>query len=83
MEKVRVTRKHIKFGMPEAAANCPIALAVRDYMKGYKGGTVYVDHEVIEIGPHSFLCSRKVKRFVEAFDAGRPVKPFTFVLRST
>ena len=82
MNKVRVTRKHIKMGMPAAAASCPIALAVRDYMKGYEYGTIYVDHEYIGIGPHGFLCPRKVKRFIEAFDAGRPVEPFTFLLRS-
>jgi hypothetical protein len=82
MAKVKVTKDHIKRGEQESAAHCPVALAVRDYMKGYKDGTIFVDHEIIEIGHFSFFSPRSVARFIRKYDAGRPVKPFTFTLRS-
>lgn len=83
MAKIKVTQDHIKRGKRGKSSSCPVALAVRDYMKGYKGGTITVDGAGVWIGPHSFTCPRSVGRFVSDFDAGREVKPFTFVLRST
>jgi hypothetical protein len=82
MAIVRVTRKHIRMGMPGAVRTCPIANAVRDFMKGYRDGTIAVTDACIWIGPHKFVTPCRASRFIYAFDKGRKVKPFAFRLRS-
>jgi hypothetical protein len=77
--KVTVTRQDIRNGRRLDAAFCPVSFAVK---RATGSGRVFacsqcleVDNEVIEPAP------RSVARFVNAFDRGRPVKPFAFILK--
>lgn len=78
--KVEVTKEHIKEGSPGVASCCPIARAVR--VLGLESPRVYPDG--IYFG--DYYCRQLVRlprsasRFVNAFDAGKKVKPFNFFL---
>ncbi len=75
--KITVTQKDIKNGKHNAAY-CPIALAV-DRVLGSKETIVGTNF----VATHNGLMDLplKAKRFIEKFDAGKPVKGFTFKLK--
>lgn len=74
---IEVTAEDIKNGVPEKACSCPIALAIDRAIPGARA-------EVF--GMEAFICGVPVclpvicKLFVELFDSGGPVYPFTFSL---
>ena len=80
--KVRVTRAMCREGHAGMALECPVALGVTeatgclasvacDILWGYDGGW-----------QHGMRVPASVRRFIRRFDAGKPVKPFTFMLRA-
>lgn len=78
--KVRVTRDDIRNGRKNDCARCPVARAVRRL--GYAKIAV-CPSEILVNRPtqQTFRNPQKARRFINAFDAGKPVKPFTFMAR--
>lgn len=89
--KIKVTWKHISEGTPCNINCCPLVLALKDVLsedvkvwgkKDSQGPYAWMK------GPFDFDYSRDValnlpevcRDFMETFDAGLPVKPFTFEL---
>lgn len=77
---IHVRRRHIERGRPESPSGCPIALAIRQQ---FDIAPPRVDVSVygIVLGYTSFDCPTIAQRFIARFDAGKPVKPFAFVLK--
>jgi len=74
---IDVTRRDIAAGRRRHCAKCPIALALK---RRTHARAVYVDFEVAMVtdpvdGP-AFAISGDLEVFMNAFDAGRPVRPF-------
>jgi hypothetical protein len=83
--KVKVTKQHIAEGVPGQSYFCPIALAVKSKL-GLKKW-VYVSGHSINIAPQNgqaekeFKLTKKMIKFIDSFDIGKPVKPFEFTLK--
>jgi len=77
--RVEITREDIKTGIRKDPCNCPIA-------KAFKHSTDFIWVEVKPAtitfdtgqGYRFMLLPRKVQKFIEKFDKGMKVKPFTF-----
>jgi hypothetical protein len=76
--KIYVRRRHIKCGMARSQSGCPIALAFEEIT----GERPRVDLDCINTHDEGFALPRSAQRFIDRFDAGKPVKPFTFVIFS-
>lgn len=79
---IRVTQDHIDRGMEGNINLCPIAQAIRactEYPYAWVGSIKWYT----SVGGESMMLPRKARRFIKRFDAGKPVKPFSFKLRST
>lgn len=82
--KIEVNQGHISRGIRRDCSICPVGLALFD--KGY--AYVKVDTGHISYGSHPYRdrtiakTPRSVYRFIQSFDAGRPVKPFNFFLET-
>ncbi len=77
--QIRVTRKHIKRGKPNESVNCPVALAVAE--KSHKRALVDQIDIVYRAGPNKWYIGKTpdiAAAFIEDFDIGKQVKPFTF-----
>jgi len=78
--KVTVTKKNCLFGIPQNISGCPIALALKK--KGFKN--IAVDEDQILVSKKGEYFTSKVvkaaRRFIERFDEGLSVKPFSFNL---
>jgi hypothetical protein len=74
---IRVTKECIEQGCPENVYSCPVALALQKAMPRRKWlvGRGTLDDRA-RIGTPD-----KVLAFINRFDSGKPVKPFTFRLR--
>ncbi len=83
MRTVSVTEEDIKWGTPRTCYSCPVALALCREL-GWHGADVTerfvtrIDEEGDSV--ETFCTPAVVTRFVKAFDANRPVKPFSFTL---
>lgn len=77
--KVEVKAKHIKAGLPENFRFCPIALAVKD--KGFQRPYVTVEVSAYDKEDNPVVASLPLKalNFIDKFDEGKKVKPFSFV----
>ena len=78
--RIRVTKKNIKYGKPNTTDFCPIALAVKSKIKT---SNVSVDGETIELTSSRFNGAIydlpvRAQKFVDRFDTGDSVKPFSF-----
>lgn len=62
---IKVTKQHIKDGLPEDACECPVALAIGD---AFPGEGVMVDKGCIHIGEREYTMPDEVKIFVRDFD---------------
>jgi len=79
--RITVTQKHINHGQRHAPPSCPIALAVKEQL-----GTddAWVDGSFIRAGRPSWDAFQEywtpatAKPFIEDFDAGLVVEPFSF-----
>lgn len=80
--KVKVSRHHIRKGLPSQTSHCPVALAIVGRKK----------YERILVGLHAvILCSEegeityelpsKATEWIEAFDTGQPVQPIEFEMK--
>lgn len=79
---IKVTRKCIEDGRPRSGNACPIALALRS--AGCITATVSAHEANFYTRGSGHLWRRlpaRAKGFVRNFDAGLPVKPFSFVLK--
>jgi hypothetical protein len=77
---VEVTSGGIKLGVKESAGKCPIARA----LKYLKFGKVGIDGEFADFTykgvKYNAALPKAAQKFIERFDEGRTVKPFTFSL---
>ena len=84
--KIRVSRDDIRKGKVGDGCNCPVARALKrqtPFRRVNVGSEIQLGSTGIEdiLDPAISVDSpRKVGRFIEAFDEGKPVKPFTFNL---
>ena len=74
---VKVTAPLIRRGQPKDTQSCPVALAVR---RAIKKPEVMVDDEVTWDEGFVALPAR-IRRWIQRFDLGKPVKPIEFTLR--
>ena len=77
--RIRVLQKHILKGIPESACSCPIAQAVREVSPRKKRVAVLLDE--MQVGSKTYDLPRAVSNFIKRFDAGKSVKPTTFIER--
>ena len=80
--KIHVRQEDIDAGEKGRAWECPIALALRRECKTRRI-TVGMSDVSWEVDDSHYLAelSKRARAFVRAFDSGRTVRPFTFVLR--
>lgn len=79
---VEVTAEDIERGKPRAACDCPVALAAGRVFESPHVGVFRVgdDLDLFVLGFGQMRPSEEMRRFVDDFDAGRPVAPFTFTV---
>ena len=88
--KITVTQEDINEGSPQDPGSCPVALACIRELKLGKTDDIEVVENAVAVGrstangdwvTKTYKPPVKVTKFIEAFDKGKPVKPFTFTLR--
>jgi len=80
--KFRLLKKDIRAGQPKDALACPLALCLSRALDR----SVSVAEDLIEVtslgdATVSAKTPKKLRRFIERFDAGKAVKPFKFTLK--
>jgi hypothetical protein len=82
--KITVTQEHINKGQQSNCKACPIALAVKEkytdpeaYILVTGSISVYLPNEGLLI----YTLPKKAAKFIESFDRGLSVKPFSFIAR--
>jgi hypothetical protein len=74
---IRVLKQDILRGVQKDCLRCPVALAIRRARFIPKSmvlvGNRYVDQD------NTWLYPTKVNTFINRFDTGKPVKPFSFI----
>ena len=77
--RITVTKDCIKHGRVQSLSECPVALAFSDY---FPNEEIEVDRDTWKIigSDRSFKLSRATMRFIDRFDEGRPVRPFSFTI---
>lgn len=75
--KINVTKDHIRRGVRGSACDCPIALALKQTLITHN---VSVSSTAIVVNNIGFSVDKKDLRFIERFDAGQPVRPYSFDL---
>jgi hypothetical protein len=73
---INVTEECIKRGFRVDCGRCPVAVALRECF----GDAVSVGYDLIRINDKSLVTPKVVRKFIDTFDKGDPVKPFTFIL---
>jgi hypothetical protein len=75
---IAITQKHIEAGLRESFHSCAVALAMSDAGLGAPGVNAFFI-EGVSNGEHlSAVTPGEVRQFVDDFDHGRPVSPFSF-----
>jgi hypothetical protein len=72
--KIKVTQEDIAMGSKNDCFYCPIALA----LKRHEFVRVHVGTDVFYADNHPYPLNKKAVKFIERFDSGKPVKPFSF-----
>src|SRR5690554_2548277 len=84
MVKIEVKQEHIDEGTEQSCFSCPIALAIADLLKEDFYARVFSLIEIRRERNHEILYSDKasseMNEFMNMFDRGYPVKPFSFEL---
>lgn len=75
--KIHVTREDIDLGERGSCLSCPIALAVK---RQADIASVRVEVASIRVGSAKAILPDEARRFVDHFDYGRDVHPFSFDL---
>jgi hypothetical protein len=75
--KVEVKQEHIDKGVPSNGCECPIALALGEM---FPDAQVLVCDGRIEVGFEVAAPPQEAKEFINDFDDGEPVAPFSFDL---
>ncbi len=75
--KIEVTQRDISRGERGSITHCPVALAIK---RATRRGAC-VSNECASVGDEDIFLPARVGKFIEAFDARKPVKPFTFIMR--
>lgn len=75
---INVTAKHIAEGLKGDACWCPIARAIRDQVPSEE--EVYVFPAGVSVAGGTTMLPDEALRFVQDFDAGLSVEPFSFAL---
>jgi hypothetical protein len=77
---VNVTASHIKRGVSGDSSSCPVALALR----GKKYTFISVNDEIEFVNRSGSIVTvpspKSVAKFIDRFDDGKKVKPFSFKL---
>ena len=79
---VRVTWKDIRSGVMGDCQMCPIAKALRRKTY-YKQDINVAGSEDCTVGNYQATGPKTMDTFINQFDAGKPVKPFTLTLTLT
>ena len=85
--KIQVTEQDINRGRKHSTANCPIAKAIRRQVKEKQtassgANVISVTPEHIRFGDYvDKTVSRSAKRFMNKFDRGGEVRPFSFIVK--
>ncbi len=74
--KINVTVEHIKRGVPASPRACPVALALRE--RGFD--VMFTGAYALWYNLDVITMPEEVLDFAAAFDAGKPVEPFSFEL---
>jgi hypothetical protein len=80
---ISVTAEHIAAGTARNCEKCPIALAILAVIPGIERAAVETDSVTAYGGGafwHTALMPGEGADFMDLFDAGRPVQPFTLEL---
>lgn len=78
--KIHVTQEDIDKGERKCCYMCPIAQALNRQFPD--GGWEVTNDEVLDVhSGETFSISDRTQRFIGDFDAGVPVKPFSFFLK--
>lgn len=77
--RINVTQEHIDRGVRGDCAACPIALATTEVIHERVGvvGLHIIDNDGIPIKETTV----KMRQFMDNFDDGKPVQPFSFNLK--
>lgn len=80
---IPVTEEHIREGVKNDIKWSPVALALRDQFPGIQPKPGYrepilVTAENLYWGSNKFPIPKEVNAWLDRFDAGKKVKPFTF-----
>lgn len=75
--RINVEKRHIKFGIRNSGCRCPIALAVKEHIKY----GIWVTPTIIAVCKEKYYMSKRTMKFIEYFDSGKPVEPFSFNLK--
>lgn len=78
--KISITKAHIRDGVPGNECDCPIALALKDALLT---NDVAVNPDGMRVNNRTFSADKKDRRFIERFDNGKPVKPYSFEINRT
>lgn len=73
---IEVTEDNIKSGFRFAPCECPIAIATA--RRTGKGASV--SSQECRVGTARYALPAEAQVFVDAFDLGKPVKPFAFTM---
>lgn len=76
--KIKVTTKHIEYGIRRSIYQCPVALAVRDAIGKRISVAAWPDD--IRVGSELYPTPDEARKLMEMFDEGMTVMPFTFEL---
>lgn len=80
---IQITAEHIRHGKKGSPGACPIALAIME-----KCYDVYVATDYLQVKkqPGGYFTDmqfpKAVETFIQEFDAGKEVSPFSFTLRA-
>lgn len=84
MEKltVEITERHIKKGKVGDHFQCPIALAIRSLgILGVNVSAFGSAYFTVKGAHYTVKLPKKAQTFINKFDSGKPVKPFSFIAR--
>ena len=80
--RVNITKTDIERGLRNSTTHCPVARALNRKLKRYDV-RVYCDQVVMgqSVLTRIIRLPRKTVRFIELFDEGKGVKPFSFIAK--